>query len=159
MNSQPIIPRPVRFGVLCLTLLALNFGHAQDYQIHTSSFTGGGSSAGGGFHLTGNFEWTPASQLGGGGYSLQSGFLAGVIVQQTPGGPRITITHVGTDIVLTWTTSEAGWVLESSAAVAAPTAAWGTTSESVEQTDDTRTVTLTAPTGIRFYRLKKLPAE
>lgn len=151
----------IRTAGLTLILTAL-FGasaQSQDYQITTSTFGGGGSSAGGGFSLTGTVEQTTGNDLAGGDFSLQSGFLAGVVVQQTPGAPRIIVTRNGADIILTWTTVETGWVLESSAAVNISTATWAAASEPVAQTDDMRTVTLNAPTGIRFYRLKKTTAN
>ena len=74
---------------------------AQDYQIKTSAFGGGGASSGGEFALSGNVETTSARNLSGGNFSIASGFLAGVIVQQTPEAPKISVVRNGDELTLT----------------------------------------------------------
>ena len=149
MNTKSVLT------TLFLTV-SMAFGAlAQDFQITKSSLAGGSSSSGGGFSLTGTTEQTPASNLNGADYSLQSGFLAGIVVQQTPGAPTISVSRNGTDIILTWTTTDADWTLEFSSIVAASAATWTPATEPVVQANNQRTATLKAPTGIRFYRLRK----
>ena len=154
-NISLVMRAAILFSTLAVASLV---GRAQDYQITTSTFGGGGSSSGGGFTVSGNVETTSANNLAGGDFSLASGFLAGVIVQQTPGAPMIIVMRNGSDLILTWTTSETGWTLQSNSALAA-VGSWTTATESIVQENQTHTVTLSAPAGIRFYRLRKSVAE
>ncbi len=147
--------KPFSLAALAILLVAFS-AQAQDYQITTSTFGGGGSSSGGAFTVTGALETTPDNNLAGGNFSVASGFLAGVVVQQTPGAPQMSVTRDGAAVILTWSTSETGWILESSSTLNL-TGIWTTASESVMQVNHNRTVTINSPSGIRFYRLRKTP--
>ena len=145
--------RAKTFGILSALLAGCIAGIAQDYQITSSTASGGGTSAGGGYALTGTVETTTESSLTGGDYSVTSGFLAGVVILQTPSAPTLTIMRAGNVIAISWTSTNSGWTLQSTGGLSS-TPTWATATESIIQEDNKRTATITAPPGIRFYRLR-----
>ena len=135
---------------------AASIGQAQDITLKRGSSAAGGSSSGGGYTLVGAVDPTASGSLHGEGYTLTAGFLTGVVALQNLVGPMLNVSPAGASITMTWTTSESGWTLESTSSLVLP---WASATESIAQNGDMRTVTIAAPTGIRFYRLRKIVGD
>jgi hypothetical protein len=80
-----------------------------------------------------------------------------VLPLSTPGGPRLAATRnpaAGT-VTLSWALPADGWILEEAVGLVGSPTVWGATVVS-HQTNTTHIrVTVTSPSGSRFYRLRK----
>lgn len=157
MKKNTLIARngvSVSAAALLLALLPVPPVHSQDYQITSSNFGGGGSSSGGGYSVTGSVKTTSTGSPTGGAYSVTSGFLAGVVVLQTPSAPRISLMREAGGLKLLWTSADSGWVLQVSSGIGR-NANWANASENVTVNDTLRSAILNSATGVRFYRLPR----
>jgi hypothetical protein len=66
--------------------------------------------------------------------------------------PVLAITRVGSNVLLSWSTSESGYKLQTNANIIAPTG-WGLLPGTPAVVAGRYTVTNTAASGSRFYRL------
>ncbi len=114
---------------------------------------GGGTSTGGVFTVSGTIGQPDAGTMSGGSFSLTGGFWSPYAVQ-TAGAPYLWVTRTGTNTVCVWwPVSEATWQLQSTAALAGSNTMWAVNSYT---TNGGNCVYIeSAPTGARFYRLKK----
>ncbi len=143
----------IRFS-LALGLLTLSL-QAQTYSIDWFKVAGGGgTSAGGGYQVSGTIGQADAGFMNGGDYSLVGGFWSFISVLPVPGVPILTIQRTATNTVLiTWPSPSTGFTLQQQTT---PTA---TTWVNVPQvpTDDgtTKSIVVNPPVGTLYYRLKK----
>ena len=145
---------PTILAVACLAIAASV--QAQSYSIDWYKITGGGgTTAGGQYSLTGAIGQPDAgSAMSGGGYSLTGGFWSLVSVVQTAGAPTLAVSHSGNSVLVSWPSPSQGFVLQQNATLAP--GSW-TPASAFTVSDDgtTKSITITAPTGNLFFRLKQ----
>ena len=138
-----------------LTLLVVVSGaSAQSFSIARFVIAGGGgASAGGAFALNGTLgqhEAGPPSLIGG-GFSLNGGFWSPAIVPP-PELPVLSIEHLGQDVRIFWPLSAIGFVLDESSTIGG---VWSPVAFPYDTNATDLSITVPAPTGSRFYRLRK----
>ena len=142
--------------VVCLLVSVLRLpAFAQSYSIDWYKISGGGgTSTGATYQVTGTIGQVDASQqaMTGGNYSLVGGFWA-IYAVPTAGAPALTIAQSGNSVTVSWPVAgSGGFALQQNNSVANPTG-WSTYSGTVNTANGTNSITLTSPTGTRFYRL------
>src|SRR5262245_10521483 len=117
--------------------------------------SGGGTSAGGQFSLTGTIGQPDAAvTLTGGQFSLTGGFWSFLSVVQTPGAPLLKIRLVGANAVLSWPLNTSGFFLQETPSLNAPL--WTSTLQQIVDTATEHTVTVPASGLMKSFRLKHL---
>jgi hypothetical protein len=91
------------------------------FTIESLSMSGGGVSIGGAYTLTGTVGQADAGKLAGGSYSLSGGFWN---VLQQAGMPQLSATLRAGNLVLSWPSASAGFVLESTTQLVPGNAGW-----------------------------------
>jgi len=134
------------FLSLCLLIPAMGF--AQQYSIDRYKIAGGGgTSTGGNYRVSGTIGQPDASgAMSGGSYSLTGGFWA-IYAVQTTGAPRLTITYINNQAVISWPPSVTGWTLQTNGDLS--TTNWFNYSGAVIN----NTVTNSSPKGNLYFRL------
>jgi hypothetical protein len=147
--------RPGGFVGLFLLISFAFSASAQSYSIDWYKIaSGGGTSTGGVYSASGTIGQPDAGgPLTGGNNSLIGGFWALVSVVQTSGAPRLTLTHAGGSVIVSWPASATGWTLQQNPSLAAP--GWVQTGGSIVTLDGTNRVTVSPPVGNLFFRLSK----
>jgi len=142
--------------LLCSPLLPI-IGFSQQYSIDWYKVSGGGgTSAGGVYSVSGTIGQPDAgATLSGGNFSLDGGFWGGVTAVQTPGAPLLTITLNSqlSTVTISWPSPSTGFGLEQSDSLTAPN--WTSVGATPADNGTTRSVTISAGPGNKFYRLKK----
>jgi len=143
-------------NALCVAgVLFAPAGRADEFNL--SWFTldsGGGTSTGGQFTLSGTIGQPDAGTLSGGSFKLEGGFWSGVSVVQTPGAPVLRIKLIGGGLaVISWPVNVQGFALEERSTLG--NGAWGNTVLPVHDTATEHTVTMPALGVMKCYRLKK----
>jgi len=150
-----------RFSTIWMSALvwaaAVVTGHAQFSIDWYSIDGGGGTSSGGSYTLTGTIGQPDAGKSSGGSYELTGGFMSIVTAIQTPGAPLLSVVRNGNNVVVSWPDPSTGFSLEETTALADPPTAtvWTATSATPAMVDGTLQVTIPAPVGKKYYRLKK----
>ncbi len=150
-----------RLARLCLLIGLLLLGvsvQAQTYSIDWYSIDGGGgTSSGGNYTLTGTIGQPDAGTLSGGNYTLTGGFMSIVTAIQTPGGPLLTITRSGANVIISWPDPSTDFVLQETSALANPSSStsWNPNGGTVTVSGGEKRVTIPAPVGNRYFRLRK----
>ena len=146
---------PFFLGVLLLSILAANAQSGGSYDLSWSRIAGGGGTSGGGsYTLVGTIGQHEAGTLVGGNYSLDGGFLSGIFLIQTPGAPKLSITKLGNNMIITWPLEGSdGFALQESGDLGA-TLSWGGSAAVLTTNGANRSVIVPA-TGLKFFRLKK----
>jgi hypothetical protein len=131
------------FGLLFPTI-----GFAQTYSIDWYKIAGGGgTSTGGVYSVSGTIGQPDASSaMTGGNYSLTGGFWS-LFAVQTPGASLLSITYVGNQAVVSWSSSAIGWTLQTNSNLAA--GIWGNYLGSIVN----NSITNSPPKGNLFFRL------
>jgi len=139
---------PLWLGAMALWLFTFTVC-SQSYSIDRSKIAGGGgTSAGGGFTVSGTIGQLDAGgPLTNGQFALTGGFWSLINVVQTPNAPVLTITHAGNLIVVSWPASVTGWTLQTNQNLT--TGLWG---NYVGLVTNNR-VTNSPSTGNLFFRL------
>ena len=147
----------IRFHLMCLAPLlgAALSSHAQTYSIDWHKIAGGGgTSAGGGFEMSGTIGQPDASGvMNGGNYSVTGGFWSLTSVVQTPGTTTLYISSSGNTVTVYWQ-NVGSCTLQQSSNLAAPNS-WTTCPYFPTTSNGTNYVTITGPTGSLFFRLCK----
>jgi hypothetical protein len=135
---------------LLLNLLIPAAGFAQQYSIDWYKIAcGGGTSIGATYQVSGTIGQHDASDaMTGGNYSLTGGFWS-LFAVQTPGAPLLSITYVGNQAVVSWSSSAIGWTLQTNSNLAA--GIWGYYIGPVVN----NSITNSPPKGNLFFRLKQ----
>jgi hypothetical protein len=130
---------------------------AQSYSLDWSTIdSGGGTSTGGVYSVTGTIGQPDAGTMSGGNFTLVGGFWGIVAVVQTPGAPWLTVTRTPTNTVLvSWPGPEAGWKLQATASLSATPVVWTTLPPPYQVSGTNLTFIEVAPAGNKFYRLQK----
>jgi hypothetical protein len=136
--------------VLLLGLLIPGISFAQQYSISWYKVAGGGGTATGGvYSVSGTIgQHDAGGPMTGGNYSLTGGFWS-LFVVQTPGAPLLTITRVGNQAIVSWSSSITGWTLQTNDNLA--TGTWRSYTGVVIN----NTATNPLPSGNVFFRLEQ----
>lgn len=138
---------------LFVTGLMATVATAQNYAIDWFTIDGGGgTSTGGVYVVSGTIGQPDAGTLSGGSYSLAGGFWSGIGLVQTPGAPVLAIQKVAGGTRVFWSLPATGWLLDQSLTV---TGVWSQVSFPYVTNATAISITVPAPTGNRFYRLRR----
>jgi hypothetical protein len=144
--------------MLAAGLMLAGSAKSQNYAIDWFTVdSGGGTSTGGVFAVSGTIGQPGAGTMSGGAYSVVGGFW-GIVAIQTPGAPLLSVTNANGTVIVFWPRPADGFLLEQTGALASPPAAisWSTVPVGSYQTNATRIfITVPMPTGKQFYRLRK----
>lgn len=144
-------------SILVASVLAILVPLASaDIQLPWASLDGGGGSSGGStFAISGTIGQFDAGRHSGGNYSVEGGFGNHVEKWLEP-LPGLTISHSGSNILITWPLPATGFRLEWSSEPD-KTAPWTAVASpyATNATHISHSEPLTG--GPRFYRLKKQP--
>ena len=131
--------------------------HAQSYAIDWFTIDGGGGvSTSGVFSISGTIGQPDAGVMSGGQYSLNGGYWGIVTAVQTPGAPLLSIQQVGGGVRVFWLNPATDWLLDQSLTV---TGAWSQVAFPYTTNATDISVSTPAPTGNRFYRLRRPRGE
>jgi hypothetical protein len=138
-------------------VLMFSAARAQTYSISLSTVdSGGGTSTGGVYAVSGTVGQPDAGTLSGGNFTLSGGFWGIVAAVQTPGAPTLAITRTTTNsVVVSWPLPAEGWVLEWTNRLARASAAWTQVSPPYQGNTTQSWIIVSPPSGNQFYRLHK----
>ena len=127
------------FVLMALLCIAAAPVHAQSFSIDWFTIDGGGGTSTGGV------------------YSVTGGFWPGVNLRQTPGAPLLAAELLpGGNVRIFWPLPATGFVLDQTAALAAPPAAISWSQVAFPYQTNATHISLTVPAaGNKFYRLRK----
>ena len=142
--------------LILAALLVTTKVSAQSYAIVWSTIDGGGgTSTGGVYSVSGTIGQPDAGPtMSGGNYSVAGGFWAIVAAVQEPGAPLLTVTHSGSNVIVSWPSPSTGFGLQQNSNLA-NTNLWGNSGYTIADTNGLKSITLTSPAGNLFFRLKK----
>jgi hypothetical protein len=128
---------------------------AQSYSIDWSTVDGGGgTSTGATYQVTGTIGQPDAGlAMSGGNYSVTGGFWSLISVVQTAGAPTLNINQSGNAVMVYWQ-DVSGWSLQQNANLAL-VSSWAPTGYQISTANGTNSITITAPAGNLFFRLKQ----
>lgn len=145
-----------RISILIASLCAAASAHAQNFAIDWHTIDGGGgTSAGGSFSLNGTIGQPDASAqpMTGGNFSLAGGFWS-LFAVQNPDAPLLTILRISaTSARVSWPSPSTGFMLQQNSDL--KTTNWVNTPQAVTDNGANKFITVSPPTGTRFYRLIK----
>lgn len=143
---------------LLLTIMSVSvFGvGAQGYSIDWSVIPGGGgTSSNGVYSVTGSIGQADVGNvMSGGNYSLTGGFWSLVSVVQTAGAPKLSITHSGNQIIISWPTPTSDWTLQQNSDLAANNG-WSSSGYTISTNSGVSSITIPGPVGNLFFRLSQ----
>ena len=144
------------FGLFTLILSSPTCLLAQQYAIDWFTIDGGGgTSSGGSYTLSGTIGQSDAGVMTGGNYSLIGGFWGVAVAIQEVGAPLLTITRSGGNVTISWPSPSTGFNLQETASLGSPS--WTGAGLTISDNGTTKSVTIPAPLGSKFYRLLKAP--
>ena len=128
---------------------------AQPYSVDWYKISGGGgTSTGSVYSVSGTIGQPDAGgAMSGGNYSVNGGFWSLVSVVQTLGAPTLTVTHSGNSVTVSWPSPSTGFQLEQNSNLA--TTNWTTSGFTISDDGTNKSITISAPTGNLFFRLKQ----
>lgn len=145
-----------RLLVLAVALFTTASGWAQSFSLDWYSMDGGGGvSTGGAYSVRGTVGQPDAGTMSGGPFSLQGGFWKVLATVPTAGGPTLSVSQNGSLVKIAWPKPAAGWVLESTPVLAGPTLIWTQVTQIYQDDGIDLYVSLNAPSGSAFFRLRK----
>jgi len=141
---------------LILGLLIPTISLAQNYSIDWYKIAGGGgTSTGGTYQVSGTIGQPEAgAAVSGGSYSLTGGFWSLINVMQMPGVPKLIIVPNGANSVKILWPDTGSYTLQQNANLALANG-WATSGYSISTANGTNSITITAPAGNLFFRLKQ----
>jgi hypothetical protein len=162
------LQRALAGGALFLALLQFSqVAQAQGTNVYDLSWFvvagGGGKSTGTDttgavYTVSGTLGQWNARTASGSNYTVVSGFWGVVAAIQTEGAPLLTVNRAGGSVVVKWPFPSTGFVLQQTTVAVSPPAAtlWtDVTSPTGVHVGSDWTVTIPAPPGNRFFRLRK----
>lgn len=131
--------------------------HAQPFDLNWFTIDGGGgTSAGGVYAVNGTIGQPDAGVMSGGNYSLVGGFWGIAAAIQTPGAPHLSIERTNGSVRVFWPLPATGFVLDATTALTdPPTTSWMQVSYPYQTNATHVSLTLPAPVGNTFYRLRR----
>ena|ERR1700729_2880570 len=154
-SFKPIV-RTAFASVVCFVALVLlgpvMSARAQSYEISWYKIAGGGgTSTNSGYSLSGTIGQVDAGTMSGGAYTLAGGFWGIYSAVQTPGSPLLTITHSGSNVILSWSAASSGFFLQQNPVVSSTN--WSNVGLTTNVVNGTNEVTVPASSGNLFFRL------
>ena len=148
----------MKIQAFALVLLASAFGlraPAQSYSVDWYKISGGGgTSTGGVYSVSGTIGQPDAGgAMSGGNYSVTGGFWSLISVVQTLGAPALTVTHSGSNVIVSWPSPSTGFQLQQNSNLAAANG-WSTSGLTIADDGTNKSITISSPTGNLFFRLK-----
>ncbi len=144
----------------CVTFLLLWFAalavKAQtNYSVDWFTIDSGGStSTGGVYAVSGTIGQPDAGSASGGNYTLQGGFWA-IQAVQTQGAPFLSIFRTSTNTVaVTWPSPSTGWMLQQNTN-SISSSSWNNVTTAIHDNGTAKTFIISSPAGNQFYRLQK----
>lgn len=143
----------LKFTSVILVCASCLHALAQEYSIGWHKVAGGGgTSTNAQYGLSGTIGQPDAGgAMTNNQYSVSGGFWSFVNVVQTPGAPLLVISHVGSQVIVSWDSTVTGFTLQTNAVLVPAT--WSNYAGSVIN----NRVTNSPPPGKLFYRLVKAP--
>jgi len=157
-NPNQTLSQRDRSNMMVLTIITLTFlstlgAWAQSYSIDWFTIDGGGgTSTGGVYSVSGTIGQPDAGKMSGGNFSIDGGFWGIIATVQTSGGPLLAIERLGSAVRVYWPTNSTGFVLDQSLTV---TGTWSQVSFPYTTNATAISITVPAPAGNKFYRLRK----
>ena len=142
------------FAAIATLLMGVLAGWTAPDSPSRSIASGGGTSAGGSFIISGTIGQADAGLSAGGTFAVEGGFWGGAYAVQSVGAPFLSVAGVGTNALFTWPDANGSFVLESANSLTAPVT-WSFVPNAPVDSNGQRSVTLPGTSGIRFYRLRK----
>lgn len=134
--------------LLPLALIAPALAQAQSFAVDWFTIdSGGGTSSGGTYSLSGTIGQPDAGRLTGGSYTLEGGFW-GI---QGFATPLLRIERLGPTVRVFWPASSAGYLLDEAASLGS----WFQVTTGLQTNSTDISLSLTPPVGTKFYRLRK----
>ena len=157
MNTMFSIQGPVFAIALVGLWLTGGTAKAQTFAIDRFVLSGGGgTSTNGQFNLTGTIGQPDAgAKLAGGSYTMDSGFWSAAIAVQTAGAPRLSVVRSGGNVIITWPSADSlGYIVEEGGTLGL-SASWATSGATLSDDGTTKSATLPATPGYKFFRLRR----
>jgi hypothetical protein len=149
MNSKLLI-------LLGMAALAPLTTRGQNYSIDWFTIDGGGgTSTGGVYSVSGTIGQPDAGRMTGASYALDGGFWGFVGAVQTGGAPLLSVERLGTSVRVFWPLPATGFLLDQAGVVGGPPASWSETTSPYSTNATHISITVPAPVGNRFYRLRR----
>jgi hypothetical protein len=141
------------FGSCLVASIALS-ARAQTYDISWFSIDGGGGTSSGGIYsVTGTIGQPDAGVLSGGNYSIVGGFWSAIAATPgSPASPQLSVSVSGQEVIISWPSPSTGFTLQENTSLNPAT--WQGVQQTITDNGTTKSITLTAPAGNTFYRLK-----
>ena len=147
---------PKRFILVAVAALLPVCARCQSYAIDWFTIDGGGgTSTGGVYSVSGTIGQPDAGRMTGTTYALDGGFWGFVGAVQTVGAPLLSVERIGASVRVFWPASTAGFVLDEAAVLGGPPSSWNPVANSYETNATQISITISAPIGAKFYRLRK----
>ena len=122
-----------------------------------SIYGGGGISTGGAYSLRGTIGQSDAGMMTGGNFQIAGGFWGLVAPVQAVGAPLLTLNHSGGGtLTICWPLPANGFVLDQTSALDGAPTPWAPVAFPYHTNATHITVSVPAPAGNRFYRLRHL---
>lgn len=143
----------IAFGAAMLSVI-LQPAWGQEFALESSTFeTIEGVAEGGDFTLAGTVTMVEPGWVSGGEFELEAEIVVLTPEPSLP-SPTINISAAGNQVIVEWPVSAGDYVLDETAALSATTI-WTPVSTPYVTNATHISVTLSAPVGIRFFRLSK----
>lgn len=126
----------------------------QRYSIDAFTIAGGGGASSGATYQVGGVIGLPDAgrqPLSGGGFSLTGGSLNIMAVLETTGAPTLTLIRSGNNIIISWSSSPAGFVLQQASDLGATR--WADFGGALNDDGVNKSVRIIPGSGNAFYRL------
>jgi hypothetical protein len=143
-----------------LLIIGLNgtamLAQAQYSLVWSTIDGGGGTSTGGVYSVSGTIGQADAGHMSGGQFTVEGGFWGVIAPIQTPGAPLLSVTCLGSTVMVSWPLPATGWVLEQTPTLTGAAIPWSQVPANQYQTNATHCfITVPSPAGNKFYRLKR----
>jgi hypothetical protein len=149
MNSKNLL-------LLGLLVFGPLTGRSQNYSIDWFTIDGGGgTSTGGVYSVSGTIGQPDAGRMTGASYALDGGFWGFVGAVQTVGAPLLSIERLGTSVRVFWPRPATDFVLDRTPALGGPPGSWLQVGFPYQTNASEISITVPAPVGTQFYRLRK----
>jgi hypothetical protein len=146
--------RQARFTHFVATVLAGALSASAQFAIGWFTIDGGGgTSSGGPYTVSGTIGQPDAGRMSGGDFTLEGGFWGAAVAIQMPEAPLLTITRSGSNVIVSWPSPSIGFALQESASLGTPN--WTAVGAAPTDNGATKSVTLPASAGDKFFRLIK----
>ena len=144
-----------QLGIILLATSLVYGAMAQPFSIDWHKIAGGGgTSSGGSYAITGTIGQHDAGRISGGNYTLEGGFISGLIVIQTPGAPELSIQLSGENAIISWAADTSNGFALQEASDLNSAASWNPSEATIQTSGNIKSVTVPA-NAVRFYRLHK----